>query len=179
MDCRLAAILAANVVGYSRLMGADETGTLERLKALRKELVQPKITGRNGRIVKLMGDGLLADRHELDGETVKASAGIRRQAGIFRIGDHGEQRLDMRHADPGDNPDGSRPGYGELEVKHDFDADAGDLICMKTGGIHAVRNRTDGVTLSLHTYGKHINYTNRSQFDPDIKEKKDFIVRVE
>jgi len=61
MERRLAAILAADVVGYSRLMGADEVGTLERLKSLRKELVQPKITECKGRIVKLMGDGLLAE----------------------------------------------------------------------------------------------------------------------
>ena len=61
MERRLAAILAADVVGYTRLMGGDETGTLERLKSLRKELVQPKITERKGRIVKLMGDGLLAE----------------------------------------------------------------------------------------------------------------------
>jgi len=61
VERRLAAILAADVVGYTRLMGADETGTLERLKSLRKELVQPKIAERKGRIVKLMGDGLLAE----------------------------------------------------------------------------------------------------------------------
>ncbi len=61
MERRLAAILAADVVGYSRLMGEDETGTLERLKSLRKELVQPRIAERKGRIVKLMGDGLLAE----------------------------------------------------------------------------------------------------------------------
>jgi len=61
LERRLAAILAADVVGYSRLMGADEAGTLERLMALRKELVQPKISERGGRIVKLMGDGLLAE----------------------------------------------------------------------------------------------------------------------
>ena len=61
MKRRLAAILAADVVGYSRLMGADEEGTLERLKSLRSDLVQPKITERSGRIVKLMGDGLLAE----------------------------------------------------------------------------------------------------------------------
>ena len=61
MECRLAAILAADVVGYSRLMGADEAGTLARLKALRRELVQPKIAERGRRIVKLMGDGLLAE----------------------------------------------------------------------------------------------------------------------
>jgi adenylate cyclase len=61
LERRLAAILAADVVGYSRLMGADEPGTLERLKALRKELVEPCIKARKGRIVKLMGDGLLAE----------------------------------------------------------------------------------------------------------------------
>lgn len=61
MERRLAAILAADVVGYSRLMGEDETGTLERLKALRRELVEPKVAQRKGRIVKLMGDGLLAE----------------------------------------------------------------------------------------------------------------------
>jgi adenylate cyclase len=61
LERRLTAILAADVVGYSRLMGADEAGTLERLKSLRRKLVQPKITERKGRIVKLMGDGLLAE----------------------------------------------------------------------------------------------------------------------
>jgi predicted metal-dependent enzyme (double-stranded beta helix superfamily) len=74
--------------------------------------------------------------------------------------------------------DGSRPDYAELAVKHDFNAEPGELICMKTGGIHAVRNESDHVTVSLHTYGKHVNHTNRSQFDPETKEKKDFIVRV-
>jgi adenylate cyclase len=58
---RLAAILAADVSGYSRLMGADEEGTLERLKALRRELIDPKIAEHNGRIVKTTGDGLLVE----------------------------------------------------------------------------------------------------------------------
>jgi len=58
---RLAAILAADVAGYSRLMGADEEGTLERLKALRRELVDPKIAEHRGRIVKTTGDGLLVE----------------------------------------------------------------------------------------------------------------------
>ena len=57
---RLAAILAADVAGYSRLMGADEEGTHERLKAHRRELVDPKIGERSGRIVKTTGDGMLA-----------------------------------------------------------------------------------------------------------------------
>jgi TolB-like protein/class 3 adenylate cyclase/tetratricopeptide (TPR) repeat protein len=58
---RLAAILAADVAGYSRLMGADEEGTHERLKALRHELLDPKIAEHHGRIVKTTGDGLLVE----------------------------------------------------------------------------------------------------------------------
>ncbi len=58
---RLAAILAADVAGYSRLMGADEEGTLERLKAHRRDLIDPKIAEHHGRIVKTTGDGLLAE----------------------------------------------------------------------------------------------------------------------
>jgi len=58
---RLAAILAADVAGYSRLMGADEEGTLERLKALRRELVDRKIAEHHGRIVKTTGDGMLVE----------------------------------------------------------------------------------------------------------------------
>ena len=58
---RLAAILAADVVGYSRLMGADESGTLAQLKTHRKELIDPKIEEYGGRIVKTTGDGLLVE----------------------------------------------------------------------------------------------------------------------
>ncbi len=58
---RLAAILAADVVGYSRLMGEDEVGTLDALRAHREALIEPKIAEHDGRIVKLMGDGLLAE----------------------------------------------------------------------------------------------------------------------
>ena len=60
VERRLAAILAADVVGYSRLMERDEAGTLERLKAHRRELVEPLVAGHRGRVVKLMGDGALA-----------------------------------------------------------------------------------------------------------------------
>jgi class 3 adenylate cyclase len=61
MDRRLAAILSADVVGYSRLMGADEAGTLGALRTHRDELIDPTIAEHNGRIVKLMGDGLLVE----------------------------------------------------------------------------------------------------------------------
>ena len=61
VERRLAAILAADVVGYSSLMERDEAGTLERLKAHRKGLVEPLIAEHRGRIVKLMGDGALCE----------------------------------------------------------------------------------------------------------------------
>jgi adenylate cyclase len=58
---RLAAILAADVFGYSRLMGADEEGTLRRLKAVRAGLIDPTIAAHSGRIVKTTGDGMLVE----------------------------------------------------------------------------------------------------------------------
>ena len=58
---RLAAILAADVVGYSQLMQLDETGTLATLKARRRDILQPLLTKHHGRIVKLMGDGALVE----------------------------------------------------------------------------------------------------------------------
>src|SRR5215210_7801263 len=58
---RLAAILAADVVGYSRLMGQDEAGTLAALKALRTELIDPHVAELSGRVFKATGDGLLAE----------------------------------------------------------------------------------------------------------------------
>jgi adenylate cyclase len=61
MERRLTAILAADVVGYSRLMTIDEAGTLAALKSLRKNLVDPKISEHNGRIFKLTGDGMLIE----------------------------------------------------------------------------------------------------------------------
>ena len=61
MERRLAAILAADVVGYTRLMGGDEAGTLQRLTQLRQELLEPLIADHRGRVVKLMGDGLLVE----------------------------------------------------------------------------------------------------------------------
>jgi class 3 adenylate cyclase len=61
VERRLAAVLAADVAGYSRLMGIDEEGTLEALKAHRRELIDPKIAEHRGRIVKTTGDGALVE----------------------------------------------------------------------------------------------------------------------
>src|SRR5271166_2733561 len=58
---RLAAILAADVAGYSLLIGADEEGTLDRLRSIRAELIDPTITAHRGRLVKTTGDGMLVE----------------------------------------------------------------------------------------------------------------------
>jgi adenylate cyclase len=58
---RLAAILAADVAGYSRLIGADEETTLDRLKSIRADLIDPKLAEHRGRMVKTTGDGLLVE----------------------------------------------------------------------------------------------------------------------
>ena len=77
VERRLAAILAADVAGYSRLMGQDEAGTLQRLKALRGELVDPKIAEHKGRIVKTTGDGLLIEFPSVV-EAVACAAAVQR-----------------------------------------------------------------------------------------------------
>ncbi len=77
MERRLAAILAADVVGYSRLIRADEEGTIAALKALRADLIDPKIAEHHGRIVKLMGDGMLAEFHSVV-DAVRAAVNIQR-----------------------------------------------------------------------------------------------------
>jgi hypothetical protein len=74
---RLAAILAADVVGYSRLMEQNEAGTFERLRVCRKELIEPEIAQHHGRVFKPMGDGLLAEFASVV-ETVECAAVVQR-----------------------------------------------------------------------------------------------------
>jgi TolB-like protein/class 3 adenylate cyclase len=92
---RLAAILAADVAGYSRLMGADEEGTHERLKAHLQELVDPKITQHHGRVVKSTGDGLLAEFASVV-DAVRCAVTVQ-QAMVERNTDFpSDQRLELR-----------------------------------------------------------------------------------
>ncbi|MGY0575672.1 adenylate/guanylate cyclase domain-containing protein [Bradyrhizobium sp. RDM12] len=99
VDRRLAAVLAADVAGYSRLMGADEEGTLARLKAIRRGLVDPTIATHRGRIVKTTGDGMLVEfasavdaarsaveiQRNMAAKNADVSEGVRIE---FRIGIH-------------------------------------------------------------------------------------------
>jgi len=92
---RLAAILAADVAGYSRLMGADEEGTLERLKALRSELVDPKIAEHHGRIVKTTGDGLLVEFASVV-DAVRCAVEVQRAMPERSTGVAADDRIELR-----------------------------------------------------------------------------------
>jgi adenylate cyclase len=92
---RLAAILAADVVGYSRLMGADEKGTLERLKALRGELIDPNIAKYHGRIVKTTGDGLLVEFASVI-DAVRCAAEVQQAVPEWNAGLAVDRRIELR-----------------------------------------------------------------------------------
>jgi adenylate cyclase len=92
---RLAAILAADVAGYSRLMGADEEGTLERLKTLRRELLDPKIAEHHGRIVKTTGDGLLAEFASVV-DAVRCAAEVQEAMSDRDTGIAADNRMELR-----------------------------------------------------------------------------------
>ena len=75
--------------------------------------------------------------------------------------------------------DGSRPGYAELRKIGEKVFGPGEVLAMPAGTIHSVINESAQVTMSLHVYGKHVNYTRRSQFDPAQRTEKPFIVKME
>jgi adenylate cyclase len=95
MERRLAAIMAADVVGYSRLIRADEEGTLAALKALRADLIDPRIAEHHGRIVKLMGDGMLAEFASVV-DAVRAAVEIQRAVAERNAGLPDDKRLEFR-----------------------------------------------------------------------------------
>jgi TolB-like protein len=92
---RLAAILAADVAGYSRLMGADEEGTLERLKALRRELLDPKIAEHRGRLVKTTGDGLLVEFGSVV-DALRCAVEVQREMAGRNAGVPPDNRIELR-----------------------------------------------------------------------------------
>src|ERR1700756_1976203 len=95
VERRLAAILAADVAGYSRLMGADEEGTLERLKALRRELSDPKIKEHRGRIVKTTGDGVLVEFGSVV-DAVRCAVDMQREIALRNAAVSPEERIEFR-----------------------------------------------------------------------------------
>jgi adenylate cyclase len=95
VDRRLAAILAADVVGYSRLVGEDEEGTLERLKVLRRTLADPKIKEHRGRVVRTMGDGLLVEFASVV-DAVRCAVDVQREMGLRNADVPPDQRIEFR-----------------------------------------------------------------------------------
>src|SRR5215468_1026476 len=95
VERKLAAILAADVVGYSRLMAENEADTFDRLRAHRKELFEPEIAKRHGRIFKLMGDGLLAEFGSVV-DAVECAAVLQREMAKRNEGLPDKQRIDIR-----------------------------------------------------------------------------------
>jgi len=92
---RLAAILAADVAGYSRLMGADEAGTLEALKALHRDVFAPRVRDHRGRIVKLMGDGALVEFASVV-DAVNAAVAIQRGFEQAAARQPADRRIELR-----------------------------------------------------------------------------------
>ena len=95
MERRLAAILAADVVGYSRLIRADEEGTLAALQALRTDLIDPKIAEHHGRIVKLMGDGMLVEFGSVV-DAVRAAVEAQQRVSERNAGLPDDKRIEFR-----------------------------------------------------------------------------------
>ena len=95
MERRLAAIMVTDVVGYSRLIRADEEGTILALKALRANLIDPRIAQHHGRIVKLMGDGMLAEFGSVV-DAVRCAAEIQRAMAERNAGVPEDEQIILR-----------------------------------------------------------------------------------
>src|SRR6516162_6968365 len=95
VERRLTAILAADVAGYSRLMGLDEEGTLAGLKTLRREVADPKIKEHRGRIVNTTGDGLLSEFASVV-DAVRCAVEVQREIAARNTGVQADRRIDFR-----------------------------------------------------------------------------------
>src|ERR1700757_5026015 len=140
---RLAAILAADVAGYSRLMGADEEGTLERLKALRRDLLDPKIAEHKGRIVKTTGDGLLVEFASVV-DAVRCAVAVQQAMPERSTGVAADNRIELRIGiNLGDVIVEGDDLYGDgvnIAARIEALADAGGLLVSNTVYDH-VRDR--------------------------------------
>ena len=145
MERRLVAILAADVVGYSRLVRADEERTLERLKVLHDEIINPKVAEHNGRIVKLMGDGMLAEFSSVV-DAVRAAIEAQRSFTERNAGLPEEQRIEFRVGiNLGDvvvDGDDIQGDGVNLAARLEGLADPGG-ICISGGVYDQVRDRVD------------------------------------
>jgi len=90
------------------------------------------------------------------------------------VGLDGEERNELwRRVD-----DGTRPGYAEIEKRGERVLGPYAALALPAGAIHSVRNETDRLSVSLHVYGTHVNFTRRSQYDPDARTETPYKVRT-
>jgi TolB-like protein/Tfp pilus assembly protein PilF len=142
---RLVAILAADVAGYSRLMGADEEGTLERLKALRRELLDPQIAEHHGRIVKTTGDGLLVEFPSVV-DAVRCAVTVQQAMPERNTGVAADSRIELRIGiNLGDVIVEGDDLYGDgvnIAARLEGIADPGNL-CISEDAFRQVRGKVD------------------------------------
>jgi adenylate cyclase len=167
VERRLAAILAVDVAGYSRLMGEDEEGTLPALRAVRRELADPKIAEHRGRIVKTTGDGLLVELASVV-DAVRCAVEVQREMLVRNAATPTERRIEFRM---GINvghiiiEDGDIFGDGvNIAARLEALAEAGG-ICLSAAAHEQVRDRRDiafddlgeqqvkNITRPVRTYG--------------------------
>ncbi|WP_035978356.1 adenylate/guanylate cyclase domain-containing protein [Bradyrhizobium sp. th.b2] len=143
---RLTTILAADAVGYSRLVGADEEGTLERLRAIRKDLIDPVIAAHRGRIVKTTGDGLLAEFASVV-DAVRSAVDTQRAMTESNAGLAPDRRIEFRIGiNLGDvvvEDDGDLMGDGvNVAARLEGIAEPGG-ICLSSAAYDQVRGKID------------------------------------
>ena len=147
MERRLAAILAADVVGYSRLIRADEEGTIAALKALRADLIDPKLAEHNGRLVKLMGDGMLVEFASVV-DAVRAAVETQQAVAERNTALPGDKRIEFRVGiNLGDVVIDGDDIHGDgvnVAARLEALADSGG-ICVSGKVYEEVRDRTDFV----------------------------------
>lgn len=145
MERRLAAILIADAVGYSRLMGEDEKRTLDTLKAQRAELIEPKISQHDGHIVKFMGDGILAEFSSAV-EAVSCAIEIQRAIDKLNVDAPAEQSITYRIGiNVGDIIVDGEDIYGEgvnIAARMESIAEPGG-ICISGQVFDQVKNKID------------------------------------
>src|SRR4029077_18283600 len=145
VERRLAAILAVDVAGYSRLMGEDEEGTLAALRAVRRELGDPKIAEHRGRIVKTTGDGLLAEFASVV-DAVRCAVEVQREMITRNAATPAERRIEFRMGiNLGDIiiEDGDIFGDGvNIAARLEALAEPGG-ICLSAAAYEQVRDRLD------------------------------------
>jgi TolB-like protein len=143
---KIAAILVADVVGYSRLAGADEDRTLSRLRALRSDLIDPAVAGHHGRVVKRTGDGLIAEFRSVV-EAVRSAIAMQNDLLEHNVGVPDDRRIDFRIGihlgDVVEEADGDLMGDGvNIAARLERIAKPG-AICLSEDAYRQVKGRLD------------------------------------